>query len=126
MGHLQGSPGRIEMLSSDSLQCSDYFADDICLSIGDEPNNPVVDWSADGEDDRKRDAGYLTDSILSNRGRGGYRRGSRGGGMRGRGGLPPRGPGRYSRIDFVSTLRGISHPSIMYHHFSMNKLMRFF
>lgn len=59
------------------------------------PNSIVGDWSAEVEDD-KRQSGYLTDSILSGRGRGGgaYRRGSRGGGMRGgRGGLPPRGSG---------------------------------
>ena len=66
--------------------------------ISDDPSMPpsVADWSADGEDDRKgRDAGYLTDSVLSGRGgRGGFRRGARGG-FRGRGGgLPPRGPGQ--------------------------------
>ncbi|CAL1538808.1 unnamed protein product [Lymnaea stagnalis] len=65
---------------------------------GDDPSMPaamVGDWSAE-VDEEKRQAGYLTDSILSGRGRAGgaYRRGSRGGGMRGgRGGLPPRGAG---------------------------------
>ncbi|KAI8743687.1 fragile X mental retardation syndrome-related protein 1-like isoform X2 [Biomphalaria glabrata] len=56
------------------------------------PASMVGDWSAE-VDDEKRQSGYLTDSILTGRGRGGgaYRRGSRGGGPRGRGGLPPRG-----------------------------------
>ena len=64
---------------------------------GDDPGMPgpmVGDWSAEADDD-KRQSGYHTDSILSGRGRGGpggYRRGLRGG-SRGRGGLPPRGPG---------------------------------
>ncbi|CAG5133865.1 unnamed protein product, partial [Candidula unifasciata] len=66
---------------------------------GDDSSMPaagVGDWSAEVDED-KRQAGYLTDSVLSGRGRGngGYRRGSRGGGMRGRGGLPPRGAGGY-------------------------------
>lgn len=57
------------------------------------PAATVGDWSAEVDED-KRQTGYLTDSVLSGRGRGngGYRRGSRGG-MRGRGGLPPRGAG---------------------------------
>ena len=83
----------------------------------------VVDWSAtDGEDDRKRDAGYLTDSILSGRGgRGGYRRGNRGGGMRGRG-LPPRGPAgtrnyslnRFFRLGFNLTGCTFDHYFLVY------------
>ncbi|KAK3776884.1 hypothetical protein RRG08_024656 [Elysia crispata] len=62
---------------------------------GDDPNLPgsmVSDWSAEAEEE-KRQLGYHTDSILSGRGRG-YRRGLRGN-SRGRGGLPPRGPGNY-------------------------------
>ncbi|BFZ06704.1 hypothetical protein BsWGS_09743 [Bradybaena similaris] len=60
------------------------------------PTATVGDWSAEVDED-KRQTGYVTDSVLSGRGRGngGYRRGSRGGGMRGRGGLPPRGAGGY-------------------------------
>ncbi|XP_076454075.1 RNA-binding protein FXR1-like [Babylonia areolata] len=47
---------------------------------GDEPS-PVGDWSSEVVEEERRQMGYLTDSVLSGRGRG-YRRGGRG---RGRG-----------------------------------------
>ena len=71
---------------------------------GDDPNLPgsmVSDWSAEAEEE-KRQLGYHTDSILSGRGRG-YRRGLRGN-SRGRGGLPPRGPGTSDYTQFACSL----------------------
>lgn len=71
---------------------------------GDDPSiahNSVGDWSADPGDEMHRPpSGYLTDSALSNRGRGSYRRGMRGG-PRGRGGYPHRG--KSIKVYFLST-----------------------
>ena len=53
---------------------------------GDEPS-PVGDWSSEVVEEERRQSGYLTDSVLSGRGRG-YRRGGRGRG-RGMGGAYP-------------------------------------
>ena len=42
---------------------------------GEEPS--AVDWSSQVVEEERRQSGYLTDSVLSGRGRGGYRRGGR-------------------------------------------------
>ncbi|XP_070173182.1 RNA-binding protein FXR1-like isoform X3 [Littorina saxatilis] len=66
---------------------------------GEEPS-PVGDWSSEVVEEERRQSGYLTDSVLSGRGRG-YRRGGRGRGRGMGGGYPSResdyGGNRYDR-----------------------------
>jgi hypothetical protein len=61
---------------------------------GEEPS-PVGDWSSHMDEEAPHQSGYLTDSVLSGRGRG-YRRGGRGRGGRGMGGYPGRDNGEWS------------------------------
>ena len=57
----------------------------------------VRDWSAEVAEEERRQSGYLTDSVLTGRGRG-YRRGGRGRGRGGGGGYTSRDSGECVRV----------------------------